>query len=378
MKYYIIAGEASGDLQGRYLVRALRQQDPLAQIRCWGGDGMQEEGATLVKHFRELAFMGFFEVLLNLPTIIRNLSFCKKDIQSFHPDVVVLIDYPGFNLRIAQWAKYAGYIVVYYISPQVWAWKANRVKTMKACIDRLLVILPFEDEYYRKYWDWEVDYVGHPLAQVTADKLGIHTPALYPTKQVALLPGSRKQEIQKKLPVMLAVTRHFPHHRFVVAAAPGLDIEFYQSFLRGYTNVEIRQGHTYDILLGADAALVTSGTATLETALLGIPEAVCYKGNPLSYAIAKRLVKIPYISLVNLILGKPAVREFIQDQMNEENLRNELDELLNNEERRVNMKADFQMLRSQLELRGSASENAARIIVRESAKQLDGQNNQTQ
>jgi len=368
LKYYIIAGEASGDLQGRYLVRALRQQDPLAQIRCWGGDGMQAEGATLVKHFRELAFMGFFEVLLNLPTILRNLHFCKKDIQSFQPDVVVLIDYPGFNLRIAQWAKYAGYKVVYYISPQVWAWKADRVKTMKQCIDRLLVILPFEDEYYRKNWDWKVDYVGHPLAQITAEKLATHSPNAYPTKQVALLPGSRKQEIQKKLPVMLAVSQYFPDYRFVVAAAPGLDLAFYQSFLAGYPNVEIRQGHTYDILLDSDAALVTSGTATLETALLGIPEAVCYKGNPLSYAVAKRLVKIPYISLVNLILGKPAVKEFIQHDMNEENLRTELGDLLHNENRRASMKTDFQTLRSQLEAGSAASDNAARIIVRELAK----------
>ena len=368
MKYYLLAGEASGDLQGRYLVRALRQQDPLADIRCWGGDGMQEEGATVVKHFRDLAFMGFFEVIRNLPTILNNLRFCKADIESFQPDVLVLIDYPGFNLRIAQWAKKQGYKVVYYISPQVWAWKSDRVKIMKKCIDRLLVILPFEDEYYQKHWDWKVDYVGHPLAQVTAEKLATHPRPANRTKQVALLPGSRKQEIKKKLPVMLAVTQHFPDHQFVVAAAPGLEIDFYQSFLQPYPNVQIKQGHTYDILLEADAALVTSGTATLETALLGVPEAVCYKGNPISYQIAKRLIKIPYISLVNLILDKPVVKEFIQDQMNEENLRKELQELLSNEERREAMQADFQRLRVLLEAGGSASENAARIIVRELAK----------
>ena len=368
MKYYLIAGEASGDLQGRYLVRALHQQDPLAQIRCWGGEGMQQEGATLVKHFRELAFMGFFEVICNLPTILRNLRFCKEDILAFQPDVLVLIDYPGFNLRIAQWAKKQGIKVVYYISPQVWAWKADRVKIMKTCIDRLLVILPFEDEYYRTHWDWQVDYVGHPLAQITAEKLSTHPRPASPTGKIALLPGSRKQEIRQKLPVMLAVSKHFPTHQFVVAAAPGLEMEFYQTFLAAYPNVEARQGHTYDILLEADAALVTSGTATLETALLGVPEAVCYKGNPISYQIAKRLIKIPYISLVNLILNKLVVREFIQDEMNEENLRKELEELLTNEERRCAMKEDFQKLRTLLEAGGSASENAARIIVRELAK----------
>lgn len=329
---------------------------------------MQAEGATLVKHFRDLAFMGFFEVIRNLPTILRNLRFCKEDIRGFQPDVLVLIDYPGFNLRIAEWAKKQGFKVVYYISPQVWAWKSDRVKIMKQCIDRLLVILPFEDEYYRKHWDWEVDYVGHPLAQVTAEKIAAHPPVSYPTRQVALLPGSRKQEIQKKLPVMLAVSRYFPDHRFVVAAAPGLDMEFYRSFLQGYPNVEIRQGHTYDIVLDSDAALVTSGTATLETALLGVPEAVCYKGNAISYQIAKRLIKIPYISLVNLILNKGVVREFIQEEMNVENLRQELNDLLSNESRRERMKEEFQQLRTLLEAGGSASENAARIIVRQLAK----------
>lgn len=329
---------------------------------------MQEAGATLVKHFRDLAFMGFFEVLRNLPTILRNLRFCKSDITAFHPNVVVLIDYPGFNLRIAQWAKQAGYKVVYYISPQVWAWKANRAKMMKQCIDRLLVILPFEDEYYEKYWDWKVDYVGHPLAEITAEKLATHPRNLTPTRKVALLPGSRKQEIQKKLPVMLSVSRHFPDHTFIVAAAPGLDLSFYQPFLEAHPNVQLRQGHTYDILLESDAALVTSGTATLETALLGIPEAVCYKGNAISYQIAKRLITIPYISLVNLILNKLVVREFIQDQMNEENLKNELQELLTSEERRNNMQADFQQLRTMLEGREPASEHAARIIIGESAQ----------
>lgn len=368
MKYYILAGEASGDLQGRYLVRALKQQDPLAQIRCWGGDGMQAEGATLVKHFRDLAFMGFLEVIRNLPTILRNLRFCKNDIESFQPDVLILIDYPGFNLRIAQWAKAAGYKVIYYISPQVWAWKASRVKIMKTCIDRLLVILPFEDEYYRKHWNWEVDYVGHPLAQITAEKLSTQSARTGPTNKVALLPGSRKQEILQKLPVMLSVSQHFPDHQFVVAAAPGLDLEFYTPFLRSYPNVQVRQGHTYDILLESDAALVTSGTATLETALLGIPEAVCYKGNPISYRIAKRLIKIPYISLVNLILNKLVVREFIQDEMNEGNLTEELRSLLIDTERRNQLQEDYQALRQKLEVGGSASENAARIIVQESAK----------
>ncbi len=368
MKYYLIAGEASGDLHGRALVRALRQQDPQADIRCWGGDGMQEAGATLVKHFRDLAFMGFFEVLRNLPTILRNLRFCKSDIAAFQPDVVVLIDYPGFNLRIAQWAKQAGYKVVYYISPQVWAWKANRVRKMKQCIDRLLVILPFEPDYYRTHWNWEVDYVGHPLAQITAEKLATHPRNSTPTRKVALLPGSRKQEIQKKLPVMLSVSRHFPDYTFIVAAAPGLDLAYYQPFLQPYPNVQVRQGHTYDILLESDAALVTSGTATLETALLGIPEAVCYKGNPISYQIAKRLIKIPYISLVNLILNKLVVPEFIQDAMNETNLTEALRALLNDPTHRQDMQQAFTALRKMLEGGEPAAEHAARIIIGESAQ----------
>ncbi len=368
MKYYLIAGEASGDLHGRYLIHALRQEDPTANIRCWGGDGMKAAGATLVKHFRELAFMGFLEVIRNLPTILRNIQFCKNDIQAFQPDVLVLIDYPGFNLRIAEWAKKQGYKVIYYISPQVWAWKANRVKMMKQCIDRLLAILPFEEEYYRKHWNWKVDYVGHPLAQITAEKLAGHPKKEGLTKTVALLPGSRKQEIRKKLPVMLAVSKHFTDHTFVVAAAPGLELDFYQPFLQSYPNVQVRQGHTYDILLDADAALVTSGTATLETALLGVPEAVCYKGNPISYQIAKRLIKIPYISLVNLILNKLVVKEFIQADMNEENLHRELQALLTDENRRRKMIQDFQVLRDQLEAGGFAAQNAARIIVSELAK----------
>jgi lipid-A-disaccharide synthase len=315
-RLYIIAGEASGDLHGSNLIKAIKNQAPDTHIRCWGGDLMQAAGGELVKHFRDLAFMGFAEVLMNLRTILGNLSFCKQDILQYQPDVLVLVDYPGFNLRIAEWAKKQGIKVVYYVAPQVWAWKPNRVKMMKQCIDKLLVILPFEEAWFRDKWKWEVTYVGHPLT----DAIKNFTPTLPPLSDkpiVAILPGSRKQEINIKLPVMLKVAAQFPDHHFIVAMAPGLPETFYQPFLKDYPNTSAVKEKTYDLLAQATAAMVTSGTATLETALFGVPEVVCYKGNAISYQIAKRLIKIPYISLVNLIMNAPVVKELIQDDMNE-------------------------------------------------------------
>jgi lipid-A-disaccharide synthase len=336
-------------------------------MRCWGGDLMQAAGATLVKHYRDLAFMGFAEVVKNLLTIFKNIRFCKDDILAFQPDAVILIDYPGFNLRIAQWAHRKGIKVIYYISPQVWAWKDGRVKKMKQNIDKLLVILPFEKDYYKGKWNWEVDYVGHPLIEAIEEKKKeLGNSDNHPTstvKKIALLPGSRKQEISKKLPIMLEVAKSFPDYQFVVAEAPGLDADFYQPFLQSYQNVASVNNATYQLLLESEAALVTSGTATLETALLGVPEIVCYKGSNISYQIAKRLIKIKYISLVNLIMNKLIVTELIQDELNVANLVKELNILLNDATHQAQLKADYQALYEKLSKGGHASDQAAKIII---------------
>lgn len=370
-KYYIIAGEASGDLHGGNLVAALKRIDQSSTIRCWGGDKMQQAGATLVKHYKELAFMGFIEVVKNLSTILKNLKFCKEDILSFKPDVLVLIDYPGFNLRIAKWAKAQHIKVVYYISPQVWAWKENRAKMMRECIDKMLVILPFEKDYFKNKWNWEVTYTGHPLIEEIAKRKEeentltiLNNDGSPNTKPIiALLPGSRKQEIEKKLPVMLEVSKSFPQYQFVVAQAPALDTSFYETFTKPYPNVSIVNNRTYDLLKLSTAALVTSGTATLETALFDVPEVVCYKGSEISYQIAKRVISIKYISLVNLIMDKEVVKELIQGEMNVKNLCKELDLLLHNQEKQTQVKKDYAALNSLLSSGGNASEKAASIIV---------------
>ncbi len=361
MKYYIIAGEASGDLHGSNLIKQLHVKDASAQIKCWGGDLMEAAGAQLVKHYRDLAFMGFAEVIKNLPTILGNLSFCKKDIVQFQPDVLILIDYPGFNLRIAEWAKQQGFQVVYYIAPQVWAWKANRVKKMKQCIDLMLCILPFEKIYFKDQWNWEVQYVGHPLIEVIEQFKATHQFESQPI--VALLPGSRKQEIAKKLPIMLSVAPHFPQFEFVVAKAPGQEDIFYEPFLAGQKNVRVVKDGTYALLMQSSAALVTSGTATLETALFGVPEVVCYKGSNISYQIAKRLVKIKFISLVNLIMDKEIVKELIQDELNTNNLVQELNKLINNTQQQEKLKTAYTQLYQLLSAGGHASENAASLIM---------------
>jgi len=365
MKYYIIAGEASGDLHGSNLIKELKKLDANATIRCWGGDKMQQAGGELVKHYRDLAFMGFAEVVKNLGTILKNLKFCKEDILQFKPGALILIDYPGFNLRIAKWAKQQGLKVIYYISPQVWAWKENRVKEMKKNIDKMIVIIPFEKDYFKNKWDWDVEYVGHPLVEVVekfrfgSQESGVGS---HP-KIVALLPGSRKQEIAKKLPVMLEVSKFFPDHKFIVAEAPSVEDEFYKNFTSKYSNVAAVKNKTYDLLLHAKAALVTSGTATLETALFGVPEVVCYKGSPISYQIAKRVIKVKYIAMVNLIMNKLVVKELIQKELTPENLKHELHELLTNEKRIAEIKKDYADLKKILSEGGNASANAARSIV---------------
>jgi len=372
MKYYIIAGEASGDLHGSNLIKELKKLDASSTIRCWGGDKMQEAGGDLVKHYRDLAYMGFTEVLMNLRTIFRNLKFCKEDILQFKPDALILIDYPGFNLRIAKWAKQQGLKVIFYISPQVWAWKENRVKMMKKYIDKMLVILPFEKDYFKNKWNWEVEYVGHPLVEVVESYgLGVtparlnHSGGDYGSSSniIALLPGSRKQEIAKKLPVMLEVSKSFPAYQFIVAEAPSVEDEFYKSFTQPYTNVSAVKNKTYDLLLLAKAALVTSGTATLETALFEVPEVVCYKGSFLSYQIGKRLVKVKYISLVNLIMDKLVVKELLQEKLTVENLKSELHELLTSEERINEIKKNYAALKKILSEEGNASAKAAKSII---------------
>ncbi|MBS1932384.1 MAG: lipid-A-disaccharide synthase [Bacteroidetes bacterium] len=371
MRYYIIAGEASGDLHGSNLIKEIKKLDTDATIRCWGGDMMQQAGAELVKHYRDLAFMGFVEVVKNLPTIFRNLKFCKEDILQFKPDALILIDYPGFNLRIAKWAKQTGLKIIYYISPQVWAWKENSVKMIKECVDKMLVILPFEKDFYAR-WDYEVEYVGHPLVEVIESykvkgiglsDLNLTPSTLHPKPLIALLPGSRKQEILIKLPVMLRVSKFFPDHQFVVAQAPGQEDAFYQTLLKDYPNVSSVKGETYSLLLQAKAALVTSGTATLETALFGVPEVVCYKGSNISYQIAKRLIKVKYISLVNLIMDKLVVKELIQNDLTEENIKTELQKLLSDRSTQQQLEKDYKELKNILSQGGHASANAAKNIV---------------
>lgn len=369
MKYYLIAGEASGDLHGSNLVKALRKEDPAADIRAWGGDLMSEAGATVVKHYRGLAFMGFLEVVKNLRTIMRNFRFCKSDVQDFQPDVLILIDYPGFNLRMAKWAKSQGIRVFYYISPQLWAWHSSRVHQIKANVERMFVILPFETDFYRQY-DYEVDFVGHPLLDVIADRP--HNPALLSELRlnddpiIALLPGSRRQEIQRMLSVMLQVIPDFPNAQFVIAGAPAIPRSFYEQIIQR-TNLPEKSGQqlyiaenrTYDLLQYSHAALVTSGTATLETALFGVPQVVCYSGNPLSYWIARRLVNVKYISLVNLIIDRPLVKELIQHELIPENLISELHALLG--DKRTDMLKGYRDLQKALGESG-ASARAAKLM----------------
>ena len=369
MKYYIVAGEASGDLHASYLMRALRQRDPQAEFRCWGGDRMEAEGGEIIKHYKDLAFMGFVEVALNLRTVLNNINICKIDILLYEPDALVLVDYPGFNLRIAEFAKEKNIKVFYYISPQVWAWKKNRVYKIRANVDKMLTILPFEKDFYAKY-DYPVEYVGHPLVEEIDDRVK-NDDRIATFRQrhglgekpiVALLPGSRKQEISKMLPVMAAAAEVFPDFQFVVSAVPSLPLDFYHKLLKN-NNLPIVVDETYPLLLNARAALVTSGTATLETALLKVPEVVCYKGNFFSYLIARFLIKgIKYISLVNLIADDLIVKELIQNELNKKNVTNELSKLLNDGDERDKMIRDYGILREKLGGHG-ASDKAAEVIL---------------
>ena len=365
MKYYIISGEASGDLHGSNLMKALRREDANADFRFWGGDLMEAQGGTLVKHYRELAFMGFSEVIMNLRTIAKNLSFCKQDIETFNPDVIIYIDYPGFNLRIAKWAKPKGFKNHYYISPQIWAWKEGRIKDIKRDVDQMYVILPFEKQFYEDKHKFPVHFVGHPLIDAIGDRHQVDESkfrtqnGLSDKPIIALLPGSRKQEIKKILSVMLSLVDDYKEHQFVIAGAPGQDYEFYQQFIKK-SNVHFLNNKTYDLLSVSTAALVTSGTATLETALFKVPQVVCYKGSWLSYQIGKRVVNLEYISLVNLILNKESVTELIQDHFNTKRLKKELDILLDEYER-TKFFTDYYDLERDLGGKG-ASQNTAKLI----------------
>lgn len=366
MKYYIIAGEASGDLHGSNLMKALYNEDSNTEIRFWGGDLMQNVGGTLVKHYRELSFMGFIEVIFNLKTILNNIKICKKDIQEFQPDVLIFIDYPGFNMRIAKWAKELGMKTHYYISPQIWAWKENRIRDIKRDIDKMYVILPFEKDFYEKKHHYPVEFVGHPLIdaiqnRTIVDEVSFRKEHNLDEKPiVALLPGSRKQEITKMLSVMLSVVNDFPDYQFVIAGAPSQEYSFYAPFLKT-KNSHFISNKTYDLLSISTAALVTSGTATLETALFKVPEVVCYKGSWTSYQIAKRIVTLKYISLVNLIMDMEVVTELIQDNCTSKNIKTELQKLLEPNYRKQVLE-NYNTLEKQLGGSG-ASEKTAKLIV---------------
>ncbi len=364
-KFYIISGEASGDLHGAYLIRELKKQNPEAEFRCWGGDLMQAEGATIVKHYKDLAFMGFAEVVSNLRTILGNMKFCKTDILQYAPDAVIFIDYPGFNIPIAKFVHKQKITTFYYIAPQVWAWKKGRIKTLRKVIDRLFVILPFEKPFFKKN-KMDVDFVGHPLLDEIADfrkkpqeesfreKYGL---AAKPV--VAVLPGSRKQEIKKMLPIMEQVAGMNPDYQFVIAGMNSLGNNFYANYLK--TGIKIIYNDTYNLLKEAHAALVTSGTATLETALFNVPEVVCYKGSVISYTVAKNILKVKYISLVNLIMDKPVVLELIQHDMNTERVQQEFLQIVTEGAYRNQMLQNYADLRVLLGSEGASTKTAELI-----------------
>ena len=366
MKYYIIAGEASGDLHGASLIKEIKLSDKDASIRCWGGDLMKKAGGNLIKHYKELSFMGFWEVLINISIIFKNLKFCKKDITYFKPDVIIYIDYPGFNLQIAKWAKKKGFKNHYYIGPQVWAWKENRVNTIKANIDSLYVILPFEKKFFEEKHKYKVNYVGHPLMEhipnriledgfITRIGLSIYKPI------ITFLPGSRKQEINKILPEFIKIRNYFPDLQFVIAGAPGMEIKDYSEILHD-CSIPVIFNETYNLIQVSKAALVTSGTATLETALLGVPQIVCYKSSFLSYLIAKIIIKLKYISLVNIIMNKKVVEELIQNDCNSTKISSSLREILSVSKSKQ-IKSDYLKLYKVLD-KGGASKITSKLILK--------------
>jgi len=364
MKYYLVAGEASGDLHGANLMKELKKLDQQADFRFFGGDLMQAEGGTLVKHYAEMAYMGVVEVVMNLPTILANMKQCKQDILAWQPDALILIDFPGFNLKIAEFAKKHDIKVFFYISPKVWAWNQKRVLKIKRVVDHLFCILPFEVDFYKK-WDMEVDYVGNPLLDAVAafkpDNNFLVRHNFTGKKLIALLPGSRKQEISKLLPDMLAVVDKFKGYQFVIAGAPSFSADYYTPYLNG-KKVPIVFNFTYDLLTHADAAIVASGTATLETALLNTPQVVVYKGHPIFITLARIVVKLKFISLVNLIMDRLVVKELIQEDCNPEKIGAELNALLNNATYRQQMLADYDALDQLMGQPGASAKTAGLII----------------
>ena len=364
MKYYIIAGEASGDLYGSKLIDEIFSIDKKAEIRFWGGDNMIKSGGYNVKHIKELAFMGFYEVLKNITTILRNISFCKNDIKEFNPDKIIYIDYPGFNLKICKWAKNNGYKNFFYISPQIWAWKENRIKTIKNNIDKLFVIFPFEKEYYREKHNMEVEFYGHPLIEKIDDfnsskdflkKNNI-------TKErdiITLLPGSRSQEINSMLPIFLTLKKHYLNFEFIVAGVKNVNESVYQPALD--LDVKVIYNQTYDLLSHSKIAIVTSGTASLECALFNVPQIVCYKTSSISYFIGKSFVNISFISLVNIILKKSIVKELVQNELTEKNLVHELSNILSENKISVILN-EYSKIYSMLSIEGTSKKIATSII----------------
>lgn len=368
MKYFIVAGEASGDLHASNLMKGIKKNDPDAQFLYFGGDLMAEQGGTLIKHYRDMAFMGFLEVLLNLRTIKANMELCKQSIAKYKPDIVILVDYPGFNLRIAKFAKQSGFKVFYYIAPKVWAWKESRVEKLKRFVDKLFVIFPFEIEYF-KGKGIEPVYEGNPSIDAIVSKLPHPIPLRefcekngLPQKPViALVAGSRKQEIHYNLPVMLKVTEKFPEYQFVIAGAPSLEYSIYEPYIKG-TEVRVVFGQTYELLSCSTLAFVTSGTATLEAALLNVPQVVCYRGNFFSMLIAWMVIKVKYISLVNLNMGFEVVRELKQYDLTPEILYNEALKLLPGKPERERQLEQYAQLRAKLGERGASERVGKRMV----------------
>lgn len=376
MKYYLVAGEASGDLHGANLIKGLKLLDGNAEFRCWGGDLMAAEGAHLVKHYKESAIMGFVEVLANIRKIGRNLKECKHDIINYSPDVLILIDYPGFNLRIAEFAKERGIKVFYYIAPKVWAWKEKRVHKLKKFVDRLFIIFPFEIEYFKK-WGIDAIYKGNPLLDsVDNYPSATESKELFCKRYnlnanlpiIALLAGSRRNEITYLLPRMAEVVKQYPNYQFIIAGAPSIEEDLYKSVLAksGIENLSGRirliKGETYSILRHARAAIISSGTASLEAALIGTPQVVCYGGNEISYRIAKKLVKLKYISLANLIMNKQLFKELIQHECTPEFIIKELNRLTGDEDYRKEMMNNYALVREVLGGKGASAKVAGAMI----------------
>jgi len=366
MKYYIIAGEASGDLHAAKLMTGIKARDEQAEFRCWGGEKMQEAGGTIVKNYRELAFMGFTEVILNIRTVLQNISFCEEDITTWLPDAVILVDYPGFNMRIAKFAKGKGFKVFYYIAPQIWAWKKYRIHELHRNADLVFVVLPFEKDFHTSY-GYHAEFTGHPLPDSMDLNAKIDETAFRKANNlgkkpiIALVPGSRKQELKRILPHMLKITERFSDYQFVIAAVDSLGEKFYAKQIENYP-VKLVFGQTYDLLRVSRAAAVKSGTVTLETAMLGVPEVVCYKFGLLSALAAGLVVNVKYISLVNLILDRKAVAELIQFKFTPDALSRELALILPDGDARTRMMNDYNDLRKLVGPPG-ASDRAAALMV---------------